>query len=135
MSQAVASTLCEECCEDLSVHKVVTINWVGRTFDYVVPSFPVFSAVLTHMKFTIDSDENVYDGFFKSDHEEVNKGSIHIKARICGGLLNSFMIPCDEVSQSISVSGPNLKVWADAVFMMWKWTVVSVDDVNEKERK
>ena len=42
-----AST-CEECCEESSTHTFITINWVGCTFNYVVPSFPVFSAMLTH---------------------------------------------------------------------------------------
>ena len=133
-----AST-CEECCEESSTHTFITINWVGCTFKYVVPSFPVFSAMLTHMRFSREGDGNVYDGFFNNEDGAVKltQGSTHIKASICGGFWNSFMIPCDEAAKSIEVEG-NLKVWTDSVFVMWKWLVVEVndsdvdDDVNEE---
>lgn len=36
---------------------------VGERFTYVVPNFPVFSATLRPIKFTLTDDSTVYDGF------------------------------------------------------------------------
>ena len=68
VTQAEKMDVCEECAEEFAAHSFLSISWVGCSFEYVVPSFPVFSAVLTHMRFTREGDGNTYDGFFSNEN-------------------------------------------------------------------
>ena len=54
---------CEDCRKGIERHTFVHIVEIGIVVDHVVPSFPMFKAKLKHVKYTLDDEATVFDGF------------------------------------------------------------------------
>lgn len=90
---------------------------VGEKFTYRVPSFPVLSCRIRRMKFKLETDSAVYDGFIKDcpSLERVFPALI-----VAGkGYEDCFFVPKHDFSQTINVHG--LVLYDDSIFILWKW--------------
>ncbi len=70
---ATGSLEMAECCDDVPESIEISLLEIGEDIiEYVIPSFPVFSATLRRIKYTRpgltgDTTVTVYDGFIKDD--------------------------------------------------------------------
>lgn len=90
---------------------------VGKSYDYTVPSFPVFSTLLRKMKFTVQDDPKVYDGFIRDCPSlERNYPSLLV---VESGCQDSFPVSVEEFSRAVDTEG--FVLYDECVFVVWKW--------------
>ena len=131
----VAGCECNECGEEIERnHMLLYVVSVGKTIDYTVPSFPVFKTELTHIQYTIQNDDKlsgtVLDGFIRADGAQTASATSNL--RLCAGHENAFLIPLEEFNRSVDITGAELSMFNDELFVLWNWVVlpevVSVPD-------
>lgn len=114
---AGGESYCDMCSEDADEHLFVTVLSTGSEAKYTIPSFPVFSAVLREIKYKLDANNTIYDGYIRNCPNLSRPYPALL--RLCSGYVNAFTIAADEFDRCISID--NKTFCQDLVFVIWKW--------------
>ena len=108
-------------CIDVPDSIEISLLEVGEDIvEYVIPSFPVFSANLRRIKYMRPTgDTTVYDGFIKDDLCLMGKRYPTVVV-VEKGYDNSFFVEASEVEQS-TVSMRDCVLFKNQVYIIWKW--------------
>ena len=88
-----------------------------NVINYTVPSFPVFSACLISVKFTVHGNPKVYDGFIRDCSSlQRNYPSLVVTETGC---LDSFSVCVEEFSRAVDIT--DFVLYDRGVFVIWKW--------------
>ena len=106
--------------------KQIYLLEVGKeTTEYTVTTFPVLSAKLRSLKFSLENDNQVYDGFIRECDSLDRSYPTHVIVK-CDSL-DTFHVPVDEFFP-LDVSTLNLYCGEMYVVWNWKWGIEVQDD-------
>lgn len=122
--------LCDECSQSADDHFLVALLGVGAKESYTVPSFPVFSAMLREVKFQFIDEVECYDGYIR-DCPALDR-PYPTMLKLCFGYSNAFSVDPEEFQLCIPLAH-NKTLYEERVFIMWKWSWESGDDIQSSQ--
>ena len=98
--------VCDDCSQGEDEHMLVTILSTGRRMSYTVPSFPVVTTMLCEVKYQLEDDQQIYDGYIRECSGLVRPYPSLLK--LCYNYTKAFTIDAEEFDRCSPVDGRTL---------------------------